>query len=107
MAACLAKQREHVVEEADAGGDVDCPAPSRFSSTWISVSAVLRSMVAVRGMGGRCLVVWVSRWPGELGSEWYRKTHDTRHLDSHVQLYHCLEQRQAGVDLVVGADGNS
>ncbi len=48
MAACLAKQREHVVEKAHAGDDLGLPLPSSDSYRSISVSAVLRWILAVR-----------------------------------------------------------
>ena len=46
----LGQQRQHVVEEADAGGDLGLPDAVEVQFQLISVSAVLRSMRAVRGM---------------------------------------------------------
>ena len=53
----LGQQREHVIEEADAGGDLRLAAAVQHSSSWIFVSAVLRSIVAVRAMSV-ALVKW-------------------------------------------------
>jgi hypothetical protein len=43
---------EHVVEEADAGRDVDLPVPSTSTATEISVSLVLRLTSACDGLAG-------------------------------------------------------
>jgi hypothetical protein len=42
------KQREHVVEEADAGAIFEVPSPSRSMDRSMAVSAVLRFLRAVR-----------------------------------------------------------
>jgi len=42
------EQVQHVIEEADAGRELAMPVPSRFTATSMSVSLVLRLMVALR-----------------------------------------------------------
>ena len=83
----LGQKREHVIEKTDAGGDV---ADARAIE--IELDADLRfSGFAIDGGGAG---------HGERFAE-------SESFKSVFQLYHALQQGQAGIDLLVGADGNS